>query len=310
MNIILTKKEKEIIQSISDFNEQLGFPELYIVGGFVRDRLLNKKSKDIDLTVNSNSKSFVLGVLYAASNNLNYKMRTGEHISVFEGDLHVDFSTGRIYHDFVDTQSSLLKKETLSRDFTINSLLYNPFTKKIVDISGNGINDVENRIIRTCLDPEITFKNDPKRIFRALLYATKLGFKFDKKIIDFLKSNISFVHRAFLDHQKYFGSMISESLNYDENKTIDFLKATESFHLVPLLGNFKNILIKRKLLNEYFIKNDQESQTNDALDLGSPINAINQFVPGHPSSVPNSFRGDGYKDDNNVDMYRSLPYLT
>lgn len=186
----------KIFELISQTADELGL-ECYVVGGYVRDLFLKRPSKDIDVVV--------VGSGIKIAEAFGKKLGRGAHVSVFK-----TFGTAQVkYHDteveFVgarkesythDSRKPIVENGTLEddqnrRDFTINAMavcmnkdrfgeLVDPFY---------GLKDLEDRIIRTPLDPDITFSDDPLRMMRCIRFATQLNFYIEDETFDALERN-------------------------------------------------------------------------------------------------------------------------
>jgi poly(A) polymerase len=197
--IELTKdqlKEKfsaRIFTQIAETADELGL-ECYVVGGYVRDLFLERPSKDIDVVV--------VGSGIEMAEALGRKLGRGAHVSVFK-----NFGTAQVkYHntevEFVgarkesyqrDSRKPIVEDGTLEddqnrRDFTINAMavcLNKSRFGELVD-PFDGIDDMKEKTIRTPLDPDITFSDDPLRMMRCIRFATQLGFYIDDDTFDSL----------------------------------------------------------------------------------------------------------------------------
>lgn len=186
----------KIFELISQTADELGL-ECYVVGGYVRDLFLKRPSKDIDVVV--------VGSGIKIAEAFGKKLGRGAHVSVFK-----TFGTAQVkYHDteveFVgarkesythDSRKPIVENGTLEddqnrRDFTINAMavcmnkdrfgeLVDPF---------DGLKDLEDRIIRTPLDPDITFSDDPLRMMRCIRFTTQLNFYIEDETFDALERN-------------------------------------------------------------------------------------------------------------------------
>ena len=171
--------------------------ECYLIGGYVRDLFLERPSKDIDVVVVGSG----IEVATALVNDLG----KGAHLSVFRNfgtaqvkwhGMEVEFVGARRESYQRDSRKPIVEDGTLQddlerRDFTVNAMgvclnaerfgeLIDPFY---------GQEDMEDRIIRTPLDPDITFSDDPLRMMRCIRFATQLNFRIDEETFDALYRN-------------------------------------------------------------------------------------------------------------------------
>ncbi|MEG1521993.1 MAG: HD domain-containing protein [Bacteroidales bacterium] len=193
---LLKHLQDDIFKIISEESDALGL-ESYVIGGFVRDIFLNRDSKDIDVvTVGSG-----IELASAVANRLG----KGAHLSVFKNfgtaqvkyyDLEVEFVGARRESYTHDSRKPIVENGSLAddqnrRDFTINALaicLNQARFGELVDPFG-GLTDMENGIIRTPLDPDITFSDDPLRMMRAIRFATQLGFEIEPETFQAIERN-------------------------------------------------------------------------------------------------------------------------
>lgn len=181
--------DNKIIKFVAETAQEFGV-DIYLVGGYVRDFILNKEVKDIDFTIVGDSIAF--------ANYLAKKLNK-------EPILYERFRTAMIVTDdynleFVGTRKEVYNKESRNpivtvgslyddiarRDFTINSLAISLNSKnygELIDFF-NGYNDIKNKIVKTPLEPDITFSDDPLRMIRAIRFAAKLGFKIEEKTLE------------------------------------------------------------------------------------------------------------------------------
>lgn len=166
----------------------------YVIGGFVRDLLLGIPSQDIDIVVQGS------GIDLATSVSRRF---TGSHLSVFKsfgtamvkaGGAEIEFVGARKESYRADSRKPIVEDGTIEddqrrRDFTINALALslNPDTfGDIVDPFG-GIEDLRDGIIRTPLDPDVTFSDDPLRMLRGIRFASRLGFSISPATLEGMK---------------------------------------------------------------------------------------------------------------------------
>ena len=185
-----------IFGQIAETADALGM-ECYVVGGYVRDIFLQRPSKDIDVVV--------VGSGIAMAEALGKRLGRGAHVSVFK-----NFGTAQVKYrgtevEFVgarkesyqrDSRKPIVEDGTLEddqnrRDFTINALavcLNKARFGELVDPFG-GMEDMKEKTIRTPLDPDITFSDDPLRMMRCIRFATQLGFYIDDDTFESLCRN-------------------------------------------------------------------------------------------------------------------------
>jgi len=172
----------KVIKKYLEDNEGSAF----VIGGFVRDLLLEKKSKDIDIVVYGDGLEFAKNVA---------EILRVKKVSVFKNfgtahfrykDVDVEFVTARKESYSKDSRNpkvspGSLKDDQYRRDFTINALAINLHPSSFGELIDpfNGETDIENGTIRTPLDPSETFSDDPLRMLRAIRFASQLDFKID-----------------------------------------------------------------------------------------------------------------------------------
>ena len=186
--------DKEIFHQISDVADQQGV-ECYVVGGYVRDIFLERPSDDIDVVV--------VGSGIEVAKGLKQLLGKRAHLSVFRNfgtaqvkyhDIEVEFVGARKESYSHDSRKPIVENGTLEddqnrRDFTINAMaicLNKSRFGELVD-PFNGIADLEDGIIATPLDPEVTFSDDPLRMMRCIRFATQLNFQIESETFDALQ---------------------------------------------------------------------------------------------------------------------------
>ena len=185
----------KIISSIANKNQQ----SIYIVGGYVRDLLMNRKvPTDIDFVTEQNG--ILLAEKIAEEINPNIK------VSIFKNYGTAMFRYNNIDLEFVgarkesytensrkpEVENGSLEDDQKRRDFTINSLAISLNKENFGELIDpfNGQNDMTNKIIRTPLEPHQTYSDDPLRMMRAIRFATTLDFNIEEKSLNAIKKEV------------------------------------------------------------------------------------------------------------------------
>lgn len=170
--------------------------ESYVIGGFVRDLILERPSKDIDIVVVGNGLELAEKVAEKLRVKKVSRFKSFGTAHFNYKDLDVEFVGARRESYQRDSRKPIVEDGTLAddqkrRDFTINALALNLHEDGFGDIIDpfNGIEDLEKGIIRTPLDPETTYSDDPLRMLRAIRFATQLDFKIENKSLAAIKEN-------------------------------------------------------------------------------------------------------------------------
>ena len=188
--------DKDIFHHISKAADKLGL-ECYVVGGYVRDLFLERPSNDIDVVV--------VGSGIQVASELKAILGKKAHLSVFRNfgtaqvkykNIEVEFVGARKESYSHDSRKPIVEDGTLEddqnrRDFTINAMavcLNKARFGELVDPFG-GIDDLWDGIIRTPLDPDVTFSDDPLRMMRCVRFATQLNFFIEDETFEALERN-------------------------------------------------------------------------------------------------------------------------
>lgn len=189
--------DQDIFRKISEVADSLQL-ECYVVGGYVRDMFLERPSNDIDVVV--------VGSGIAVADALKKSLGRKAHISVFR-----NFGTAQVKYKNIEVEFIGARKESYShdsrkphvedgtleddqnrRDFTINALAIclnaNRFGELVDPF--DGILDMEEGIIRTPLDPNVTFSDDPLRMMRCIRFATQLNFFIEDETFEAIEKNV------------------------------------------------------------------------------------------------------------------------
>lgn len=188
--------EKKYFHVASDVAKEMNV-KIYVVGGYVRDLILDRKLDDVDiLIVPENNQQVDIGLVFAENlaKRLNIKnvqyFKTFGTAHFFYKDIELEFVGARKESYSEDSRNPIVQIGTFEddinrRDFTINTLaisLNKENFGELIDTFG-GIKDIELKLIKTPLDPIETFNDDPLRIMRAFRFASQLDFQLDESLI-------------------------------------------------------------------------------------------------------------------------------
>ncbi|MES2763770.1 MAG: CCA tRNA nucleotidyltransferase, partial [Bacteroidota bacterium] len=187
-----------IFKTIANCADQLSV-DAYVIGGFVRDIYLGRESKDIDVVT--------IGKGIELAELVHKQLGEEAYLSVFKnfgtaqvkfGDLEIEFVGARKESYNRDSRKPIVEDGTLEndqdrRDFTINAMaigLSRSNFGKLLD-PFNGTGDIANKILRTPLEPEITYSDDPLRMMRAIRFASQLNFTIEANSLEAISKNRS-----------------------------------------------------------------------------------------------------------------------
>ena len=242
------KIELPVLKMVGATADELGL-ECYVIGGWVRDLFLHRPSNDIDIVV--------VGSGIALAEAVAKKLGKGAHLSVFKtyrtaqvkgerlkvkgeriDSIELEFVGARRESYTKDSRNPVVEDGTLEedqnrRDFTINAMAIclnkgdglreNGYGKLLDPFDGMG--DLEDCVIRTPLDPDITFSDDPLRMMRAIRFATQLGFFLDGETFDAIARN-----------KERIGIITKERIAEELNKIILSRRPSEGFILLDKTG--------------------------------------------------------------------------
>jgi putative nucleotidyltransferase with HDIG domain len=256
--ISISQKEEDIFRLIGACADDLEYP-CFAIGGFVRDKFLDRSSKDIDFVCEGSG----IRLAKRVSDQLGEKSK----LSVFRnfGTAHIAFEDWDL--EFVgarkesyrrDSRKPVVENGTLSddqlrRDFTINALALgvnqNNFGEFVDPFEG--LKDLEEKLLRTPQDPDQTFSDDPLRMMRAVRFATQLGFKIHPESFRSIKRQ----------HQRI--EIVSAERVLDElNKLILAPKPSRGFKLLDECGLLDKILPEMSLLKGVEVREGKAHKDN------------------------------------------------
>lgn len=172
--------------------------DAYVIGGFVRDHILNRGThKDIDVVAIGSGIDLAKQVSKNLPNQPKVQIfKTYGTAMLRHEDIEIEFVGARKESYSEDSRNPVVENGTLEddqnrRDFTINALALDLHEDRFGDLLDpfNGINDLENKIIRTPLNPDITYSDDPLRMLRAIRFATQLNFDIENTSLNAITRN-------------------------------------------------------------------------------------------------------------------------
>ncbi len=205
---------------------------VYAVGGFVRDLYLGKEGTDIDFVVIGDAIRFAetFREKYKSGKVITYP-RFGTAMLIYR-EYKLEFVTARSEHYDEDSRKPHVKEADLRsdltrRDFTINTLAMDISEAHFGEVIDklNGIEDIDNCLIRTPLNPVVTFKDDPLRILRAIRFATVLNFEIEKDTYD-----------AINETRERLNIISQERITEEFRKTVMADQPSKGFHLFKETG--------------------------------------------------------------------------
>ena len=233
--------------------------QAFVIGGYVRDIFLKRESKDIDIVVLGSGIDLAQHVAKTLGDNVtvNIFRNFGTAMIKFDG-LEIEFVGARKESYRLDSRKPIVEEGTLEddqkrRDFTINAMAIHLTKSNFGELLDpfNGVNDLENKIIRTPLDADITFSDDPLRMMRAIRFASQLHFQIDKAAIESITKNCERIKIVS-------GERISEELN----KIILSSKPSIGFDLLFKTGLLQIIFPQMCLLHGVEYINGQGHKDN------------------------------------------------
>ena len=224
----------QLFKTVAETSVDLGI-EIYVVGGFVRDHLLNRKRENTDVDF------VVIGSGIVFAKEIQKKLPNASKVQVFKTYGTAMLKWEGISLEFVgarkesyapesrnpEVTAGSLEDDQKRRDFTINALAVslNPTTYGEFLDPFDGITDLKKGILRTPLEPEITYSDDPLRMLRAIRFASQLGFIIEKESLDAIKKNadrlsiitkercVEEINKIMMCDQPSFGFLLLDEVN-------------------------------------------------------------------------------------------------
>ena len=240
----MRKHLQHIIFSIIAEEAEALKSDAFVVGGYVRDIFLKRSSKDIDIVVVGSGIELAQKIGQRLKTNVNIFKNFGTAMIKYDG-LEIEFVGARKESYRSDSRKPIVETGTLEddqkrRDFTINAMAVH-LTKnnfgELVD-PFNGVQDLNDKLLRTPLDPDITFSDDPLRMMRAIRFASQLHFTIDKSALKAINKNA-----------KRISIVSAERISEELNKIISSDKPSIGFDLLFNTGLLQIIFPQLCLLH-------------------------------------------------------------
>ncbi len=191
-----SKLSHPVFKAISEVADEMGI-SAYVIGGWVRDLLLDRPSKDIDIVA--------IGSGIDLAQHVAKKLGDHYHVHVYKNfgtaqivyeDYDIEFVGARKESYRSESRKPIVENGTLEddqnrRDFTINALAISLNSSNYGDLLDpfDGLKDMESKIMRTPLDPDITYSDDPLRMMRAIRFATQLNYSIEARSLESIAKN-------------------------------------------------------------------------------------------------------------------------
>jgi len=279
--------------------------QAYIVGGCVRDLLLNENPKDWDITTNAKPEKVLEIFPKTYATGLKHGTIT---VSMGEGvENHFEVTTFRVEGKYLDGRRpeevvfvNNIIDDLSRRDLTINAIAYDPISNVILD-PFNGKKDIENRIIRAVGNANERFKEDGLRIMRAARFAARFHYEIDKFTLNAMKNNINTLLKVskerikdelckiLMTNNPYYGMHLLENTGILQEiipilksnsptthflKNLDFCNKHLETRVACLFVNVKHYLLKEQLVSLKF----SNSEIKSILFLSEMFEKIENFL--------------------------------
>ena len=246
-----------IFKTISKIANQLNQPA-FVIGGFVRDQILNRETKDIDIVTLGSGIELAKKISKELDSSPVKIFKNFGTAMILVNDIEIQFVGARKESYRSDSRNPIVENGTIEedqnrRDFTVNALAislnksnYGEFIDPF-----NGLNDLKSKVLKTPLNPDITFSDDPLRMMRAIRFCSQLDFKIEDITLAAIKKNI--------DRIKI---VAQERITEELNKIILSNQPSAGFKLLEKTGLLKIIFPEFQLLKGVDIKDGKGHKDN------------------------------------------------
>lgn len=268
MEIFIPKEVKFLMDMIY----QSGY-EAFIVGGCVRDSILNLIPNDYDITTNAKPKEIM--DIFKDYKIIDTGIKHGTVSIILNNNIY-EITTYRIEGEYENNRrpkfvefTSNIEEDIRRRDFTVNAIAYNE-QFRIVD-KFNGLEDLQKRIIKTVGNPDERFKEDALRMIRAIRFSSKLNFNIDKNTLNSIYKNAYIIKNISIER---INDEVTKTLMSDNPQNIILLYKTKIFEnlgiycnlngyyykelerYISILRNCDNDLLDRLIMLDYLASNE------------------------------------------------------
>ena len=250
-------KPSIIFKTISKIADQIGQP-VFVIGGFVRDHILKRETKDIDIVTLGSGIDLANKVskeLYSSPVKIFKNFGTA---MILVNDIEIQFVGARKESYRNDSRNPIVENGTIKedqnrRDFTVNALAISLNKKSYGEFIDpfNGLIDLKNKVLKTPLNPDITFSDDPLRMMRAIRFCSQLDFKIEDKTLAAIIKNIERIK-----------IVAQERITEEINKIILSDQPSIGFKLLEKTGLLKIIFPEFQLLKGVEIKDGKGHKDN------------------------------------------------
>ena len=246
-----------IFKTISKIADQLNQP-VFVIGGFVRDQILKRETKDIDIVTLGSGINLAKKISKELDSSPVKIFKNFGTAMILVDDIEIQFVGARKESYKSDSRNPIVENGTIEedqnrRDFTVNALAIslnkNSFGEFIDPF--NGLIDLKNKVLKTPLDPDITFSDDPLRMMRAIRFCSQLDFKIEDITLAAINKNI--------DRIKI---VAQERITEEINKIILSNQPSVGFKLLEKTGLLKIIFPEFQLLKGVDIKDGKGHKDN------------------------------------------------
>ena len=242
-SFVIPQNYKSVIKNLTKIAKDNNYV-IYVVGGFVRDIILKRQPNDLDIMVEGENAGIKFSKLVAKTLNIHPPV-TFEKFATSKlliDDKEIEFIMPRKeYYDKNSrnpkTEIGTLQQDALRRDFTVNSLFLRLNDFSLLDLTGMGLKDIKNKIIRVTDESasDIIFEQDPLRILRAVRQSFQLDFKIEKKTYQSMKNKAERIN-----------IVSGERIRDEINKILLLKKPSSAFLMLDDIGMLDIILPELK----------------------------------------------------------------